>query len=296
MRYKNGMNKIHSLFLIELVFFILSFSTFAAEPKVALAKNPFRSSRLYIPNDGQPHPGVLLLHGSEGGSEAFFWSEAQYLAAHGYAALAFCYFDCGYPGQGPHQTLASVEIEKTFEALQWLKQSAYVRGGKTAIFGVSRGAEQSLLVASLSAEKGVGIDAILAHSPSDLSNAAWNWDWEDPKCWLGEEWSPACGPDPRKGPEGKPMWESLSAWKWKGVPVPVGERIKIENYSGPVFISVGTKDTMWPFEQTQKVEATLKKAGKNPEVHYFEGEDHIFGTEATNKRNQLILNFLSKVL
>lgn len=260
--------------------------------RFVIAKNPFRGSRFFVPNDSLSHPGILILHGSEGGSQRFMWKDAEYFAARGYAVLAFCYFD---------KTLALRELEKTFEALAWLKNSPFVNGRKIAVYGFSRGAEQSLLIGELSATPGITVpDAILAHAPSDVVNHAWNWDWQDPKYWLNKSarfvGSQACGADPRNGPEGKPMWKVQSAWTWKGVPLPVGERIKVENYRGPVFLSVGTADKMWPYQKTQRLEVTLHKAGRNPDVHYFAGEGHVFGVEATQARNQLMLNFLGRTL
>ncbi len=52
--------------------------------KIKELPTPFAGSILYTPNDGKPHPGVVVLHGSEGGSLPYNRLEAQFLAAHGW--------------------------------------------------------------------------------------------------------------------------------------------------------------------------------------------------------------------
>lgn len=109
------------------------------------------------------------------------------------------------------------------------------------------------------------------------------------------EWNPACGVSPRVVWSGKAE-DRLPSWIWKGKPLPEDSRIRIEDYKGPVFVAVGTKDSMWPYEQTQRIEKTLKEAGRPAEVHYFEGEDHGFGAKAGNQENELIVKFLRRHL
>ncbi len=288
------------LFLLFIQF--LGFQTRAASTTVA-EDVPFQGSKLFVPNDNVTHPGVILLHGSEGGSAAFTWVKAQFLAANGYAALAYCYFDCGANSAAP-KVLANVEVHKVFEALAWLKNSPYVKGKKTAIYGVSRGAELSMIIAEKSnSEVDLTIpNVILAHAPSDITNPAWSWSWVDRRCWLCydtencQSWNPSCGINPLQGPEGKPMWDTLPAWQWNNKELPMKKRIEVERFQGTIFLSVGTADTVWPYQQTQRIEQTLKNGKRNAEVHYFAGEDHIFKTTAGNRLNDLVIEFLKSHL
>lgn len=268
--------------------------------KIRALETPFLGSTLYIPNDEESHPGVIVLHGSDGGLYAYWRLLAQFLCAHGYAALAYCYFGGQDRLAGPREILANIELSKTYEALKWLKALKFVGGKKTAIVGASRGAEHALLLASLLAdEKGAQLpDAIAVHSPSDKIIPSWSWDWNDDRCWLldsktGEKiWNAdACGPDPMKLPE-----DLKNAWQWNGSPLASGTRIEVEKFPGPYFITHGLADEVWPAAQTQKIEEALKNAKVPHEVHYFEKEGHRFSLDAQNQSNALLLEFLSKHL
>jgi len=56
---------------------------------------PFVGSKLFRPDDGRRHLSLILLHGSEGGSDPEFAWYARLWSKLGYSALAYCYFDCG---------------------------------------------------------------------------------------------------------------------------------------------------------------------------------------------------------
>jgi dienelactone hydrolase len=53
---------------------------------------PFPGSHLYTPTAKGSHPGLVLLHGSEGARAGFTAYSAIRLASQGYAALALGYF------------------------------------------------------------------------------------------------------------------------------------------------------------------------------------------------------------
>src|SRR5206468_737710 len=52
---------------------------------------PFPDSHLYLPADGEPRPGVVLLHGSGGAASGITDLGAIRYARAGFAALAFAY-------------------------------------------------------------------------------------------------------------------------------------------------------------------------------------------------------------
>lgn len=276
---------------------------------------PYQGSMLYVLNDGKPHPGVLLLHGSEGGATAFFRIDAEYLASQGFAAMAFCYFDCdGGSFSGAGQPLMNLPLDQTAKALHWLKNSPYVQGMKTALYGASRGSEQAMILATLLAQSPDNPDAIATHANIDVVVGAVDDDWEDRKCWLCKDgknncfppgkrfrawdftlmsWNPSCGATP---PENFPNYKGVPAWTWQGNPIVPGLRIEIEKYKGPIFMTQGTADQTWNVVHTKNIEKTLADAGNAPEVHYFDGEGHQFGTPAENTRLEFLTEFLTRAL
>ncbi len=261
---------------------------------------PFPGSSLYAPNDGLPHPGVVLLHGSEGGTRSSFRAEAQLLAAQGYVALAFCYAGCPEGGERdlylPRFDLASIPLERTQEALAWLISSELVGGGKVALVGYSRGAEQALILASLLAKESAPAQpaAVAVHAASDVVVPAFNWHWRNELCHdeLGT-WHEICGIPPPKTPADHPP-----AWTWRGSTTAVapGSRIEIERYAGPVFLSHGGRDQIWGIGRTRHIEERLIAAGRAPRVKYFPEEGHHFRLPAEDERKKFLLEFLGMAL
>ena len=119
----------------------------------------FPGSRIFMPPK-TPAPGVVMLHGSEGGSEVFIEQFATEIAKQGFVVVTFCWFGCtGRPDDRP------IPLESVVDVGQWLAGSPDVAKGKVGLFGWSRGAELSLLVTSL-----VGaapFQAVAVHAPSD---------------------------------------------------------------------------------------------------------------------------------
>jgi len=291
-------------YLVILFSLLLSSFCFADSYPVVERDTPFLGSRFYTPNDGQKHTSVIMLHGSEGGSEPYIDSEANILATQGYAVLVLCYFDCNRLLVGPRQTLKNVEATLVLDAVTWIRKQSSANS-KVVVYGLSRGAELIMIVGSLSMTSANHPNALIAHSPSDVFVGPWNWSWSDPACWLCKagigkcsvtaaksdyQWNPSCGPDD----PGK-MDFSKSAWLISGVNIIAGQRIEIEKYSGPILITVGDKDEIWPVDQTRRIEATLKAAGRSPEIHYFPNEGHVFSGSDEVTRRELVMNFLKRV-
>ncbi|CAN0554182.1 unnamed protein product [Ectocarpus sp. 8 AP-2014] len=125
-------------------------------------------------------------------------------------------------------------------------------------------------------------DAIAAHSPPDVICSAFD----------ARNFRDA-------GDPGWQAWDvSKRAWTWQrsheGL-LPTTP-IEIERYSGPLLFTHGTKDRMWSVEMTKRLEKRLRGHGCDPEVHYYEGEDHIPSSAGQNTHNQLLLDFFSKHL
>ena len=289
------------LILFTLLFSVLGQTT---EFPVIQQITPFYGSRFFVPQNNNTHTSVIMLHGSEGGSEHYLDSEAMSLAKNGFAVLLFCYFDCDR-GNGIRKTLKNVEVTNILNASYWLKVQPR-SNKKVVVYGFSRGSELALITGSISYLDGQkGLNAIIAHSPSDVFNGPWNWSWANPSCWLCKagsgkcssaspksdyKWNLTCGPDdPNK------LDFSKSAWLVLGKNIPSKTRIEIERFRWPILITVGNKDEVWPVEQTKRIENKLKSEGKKPEVHYFSNEGHVFKGNSELLRRQLVINFINRL-
>lgn len=268
-----------------------------------MLKNPFTGSAVYTANNKDKKTAVLKLHGSEGGSEFFGNIEASTLATQGYTVMTYCYFDCDRAINEQRKTLKNVELANIFEAVKWLR-SLTTSNGKVIVYGVSRGGELALILASLATQMEVKVDGVIAHTPSDVYNLPFNWSWKNPLCWMcslgqnkcsseppytGFVWNPLCGED-----DLHLFYEPNSAWIVSGASILANTRIEIEKYEGPILITVGEKDEVWPVDQTRRIEQTLIKAGIKADVHYFPNAGHGFGSVDEINRKDLVLDFLKK--
>lgn len=289
---------------IAFIIACLVFPGVCADYPVLRTAHPFPGSRFFLPNDQDRHTSVVMLHGSEGGSVPYIESEATILASQGFAVLTLCYFDCNRGLIGPRKTLRDVDTAIVLRAVSWLREQPQ-SNGKVAVYGFSRGAELALIVGTLTPTDAERPTALIAHSPSDIYNSFYNWSWAEPSCWVCRNglnrcpanaprselaWNPACGPDDETR-----MDFSQSAWLIHGSNVRAGTRIKIEEYDGPILITVGEKDTVWSPDQTRRIEATLRGRGRNPEVHYFPEAGHVFGGDDENRRRAYVLRFLREL-
>lgn len=240
---------------------------------------PFRTG--YSPPGDGPFPCVLVLHGSEGGWSGWSHRNAVLLAAHGYLAFPLVYSRSGtfwYAGD-----IIDVPLDQTEAALAELRGHA-LSNGRVGLFGVSRGAEHALLLTALMSRDGAsGLpDAVAVHSPSDVVcggfDASLTRPWTDPK---RGTWDPA-----------------RLSWSWRGSSegLQPATPIEIERYDGPLLISHGTDDKVWTVDCTRRLEQRLKAAGRDPEIYYYEGENHGLQPEAENLNNARLLSFFSRPL
>lgn len=263
-------------------------------------KTPFKGSKVFKPKDGGNHLSIVLLHGSEGGSAGALDDQGKALAARGYNVMMLCYFDCDNKSK-IMQTLKDVPASKVLDAVAWMRHQPG-NDGKVVVYGFSRGGELTMVAGSMNAKGDRKPDALIAHTPSDQFNGPWNWAWESPRCFECKtdnctqdspesdyKWNGECGPD---DPDKIDM--KKSAFLVNGLSVPEGTRIPIEKFNGPILITVGDQDELWPVDQTHRLEATLKKAGKPATVYYFPGEKHIFTGKDELCRRAIVENFLTK--
>jgi hypothetical protein len=278
------------------------------EKEIIVEKAPF-PGYLYRPKDDAAHPGIILLHGSSGGNGDFWHYPgtpssadtdenyfipmlARYYAGLGYCAYALCYFDCshheGY-GDYPPDELKNIDLLKiTYKAFNWLKNSDYVKNKKVAIWGVSRGAEQVLVFASLVGKNKESMkltvpDAILAISPSDFVAGAFTREMADYISNYTEMNSK------------KPPKSDYSSWIFDGKKIKPGIPVEIGNYKGPVLITYFTTDTLW--EPSVRCDNLFKRYSENniPYVliPFSAGDDAVIAVDKARKNmdKNIFINF-----
>ena len=176
---------------------------------------------LFVPASDGPHPGVLVVGGSEGGMPR---ERAAWLASHGYAALALAYFHY----DGLPRNLEAIPLEYFGSALAWMMQRPEILPDRIAVVGSSRGGELALQLGSMYPE----IKAVVAYVPANVRY---------PSC---------CGAGTRLP----------YAWTWKGEALAfVPQRslkdesaimmshaqIAVEQIRGPIMLISGDDDGVW---------------------------------------------------
>jgi dienelactone hydrolase len=245
---------------------------------------------LYAPAGDGPFPAILLLHGSEGAQGWVGHRDAAILAAHGFLALPLAYSVGGNPWvAGDIWNVALDETERVLGALREHRSC----NGKVGVYGWSRGAEHALLAAAMMARAGSSVlpAAVAAHAPPDRVMGAWrnlfyrHRDAGDP-----------IQPPPVWGFRTDRLVEGACAWTWRGEPIADAAAIPIEAYAGPIFISVGERDEIWPAEMAPRLIERLRAAGRKPEFHTYKGQLHMPDPVAWNTHLQLLLGFFGRAL
>ncbi len=193
----------------------------------------------YYPGRGAgPRPALLVLGGSEGGLGRSARRSAEALQAEGFSVLHLSYYRA--PGQPPDLEL--IPLESFATALAWLRRQPEVDPGRVGVFGVSKGAEAALLVAT----RDPGIGAVVAAMPSSVA-------WQGASMDRGGEF------DSSWSERGRPL-EHLryGPWKWwtdmspvltaalETLPRHPGAAIPIERTRARVLLVCGEADSLWP--------------------------------------------------
>lgn len=189
---------------------------------------------LFLPGGNAPHPGMLVVGGSEGGAPM---AKAAWLASHGFAAFALAYFRY----EGLPNELSGIPLEYFGEALGWMMQRPEIIPDRLAVVGTSRGGELALQLGSMYPQ----IKAVVAYVPANVRY-------------------PACCGNTRVP----------YAWTWKGEPlafapprfdlsadVRVRASIAVEHTHGPVLLIGAEDDGIWrSSEMAQAVADRLHQA------------------------------------
>lgn len=232
------------------------------------------------PGDG-PFPAIVILHGSEGGWSGWSHRDAVLLACAGYLAFPFAYGQDGNIWNAGN--IIDVALDRTLEAMAVLRDLPCA-GSRLGLYGASRGAEHALLLTALMARDGMaGLpDAVAGHAAPDVICGAFN----------GRIWRDT----------GDPGWQAWDparrAWRWRGRSDDLlpSTPIEIERYGGPLFLSHGTADTIWSADMTRRLAARLQCHGRQPEIHFYEGQDHMPNGAEENAHLHHLLAFFGRHL
>ena len=170
-----------------------------------------------------PRPAVLVFGGSEGGLHPAVTLMASLLAAHGYPSLALAYFkEPGLP-----QSLTAVPLEYFARALALLRAQPGVDPRRVFVMGASRGGEAALLLGAYFPRL---VNGVIAQVPGSYVNpaipvsgrSAWTLRGRDlPHAGAAKFGAPAASVDPRA-------------------------LIPVERIRGPILLSCGEMDVVWP--------------------------------------------------
>jgi dienelactone hydrolase len=224
--------------------------------------------RLYLPaaaESRRPPPVVVILGGSGGG---FDLDKAALLARHGFATLALAYFGVPLLPTWLHR----IPLEYFEAAFAWLAAQPELDAQRTAVLGVSRGAELALLLGSRLPQ----IRAIVAYAPSNVAWAASGRDKETgeliPSWTHGGEAVPFLPLPLRqfifrsalpvallKRPV---MFRNLFRAGLRNSKAVAIADIPVERIRGPILLVSGGDDHLWPAgEMSERIVARLKKRG-----------------------------------
>lgn len=243
------------------------------------------SATLFCPAGAGPHPLVIVLNGSGGGTPE---QRAALYAAHGYAALALAFFKA--PGRPEH--ISDTPLEYFEQALLWAQREVQPRHGFIAVAGLSRGGELALLLGATFPEL---VSAVIGYVPSAVIHGtlragrpeqprdadAWTWRGQ-PLCNVWRD-NPAADwrafdqpPEPGAAIRQAAAFVTVEAHAASVA----AARIPVERIQGPVLLISGTDDGFWPSsDYSERIQSELQASGHAwPVTHARnEGAGHAIG-------------------
>jgi len=200
---------------------------------------------LFIPPSEKPLPIIIALSGSNGGISE---NRAKLLASSGFAVLALGYFGV----DGLPSNLENIPLEYFETAFRRLKKQPNLDASRLGIYGVSRGAELSLILGSIFPSS---IQAIVAVVPSSVVYGGLN---EAPvHAWLyqGKPIAPFA-PVPQtdfskekgQNPDNPAKIRSSFLEGMKDRQAFAAAAIAVENIQCPILLISAGDDQMWPSE------------------------------------------------
>jgi dienelactone hydrolase len=219
--------------------------------KAGVKCTPLKDAALHgilcFPDDGNQHPGVVVIGGSEGG--VGLPDVTVLLASHGFTALSLSYFgDSGQPA-----TLQNIPLEYFKRAADWMLTLPETRSRRIAVFGVSRGTEVALQVAAMSSVSAHGFPGGPAWTLSGkplpyIPNRVPFWFWTQ------YFWDRAISEPIRQTP--------LFLYDLSIFGATDSAEIPVENIHGPILLLSGKDDQIWPGDMmADKLMDRLKQHG-----------------------------------
>lgn len=238
---------------------------------------------LFSPPGPGPHPGVILLGGSEGGVPDY--GAAELLASRGFTTLALAYFGVdGLPVE-----LVRIPLEYFEGAMDWLSAQPGVGTDRVGVLGASRGGELALLLGSTFPQvgavvsyvgSGLGYAGLPQSGFSATPPAAWTLDGRDVPFVLpvfgADAWARYLPPTVL----GLPYTDVAGTWPGilaAGPDAMATAEIPVERIDGPVLLLSGADDRLWPSPQMSDV--ALDRLAGSPHRHQhvsFPGTGHFF--------------------
>jgi dienelactone hydrolase len=229
---------------------------------------------LFFPIAGGPHPGVMVLSGSDGGQ---LDHAASLLAAHGYAVLSLGY--CGVEDRPAG--LRHIDLEYFEQALEWMAVQPEVTGDRIVVIGLSRGGELAVQLASMFPQ----IAGVVAGSPCGIRQAGIgkrNSDFTKPAWMYGGTALPYVPARYnlrrffqfysvfvfRRPLRLRPVFEGLL----RKHDLVAAATIEVERIKGPVLLISGTADELWPSERFAELVMARLRENEHPypdeHLHY----------------------------
>lgn len=214
---------------------------------------------LFIPKSDKPLPVIITLSGSNGGLSE---NRAKLLASSGFSVLALGYFGV----DGLPSNLQGIPLEYFEKAFSWLKKQSNVDGSHIGLYGVSRGAELSLILGSVFPDS---VQSIVAIVPSSVVYGGLS---ETPvHAWLhkGKPIAPFAPVPQIDFSDGKGQTAENPANTrqnflegMKNATAFAAGAIHVENIRCPILLISGGDDQMWPSEiYANQIMARLKAKG-----------------------------------
>ena len=221
---------------------------------------------LFLPTTPGPHPVIISVGGSEGGTSTAKISGAAF-APSGAAVLGLGYFGA----EGLPEKLERIPLEYFQVAIEYLEKHPDIDSNRIGFLGGSKGGELSLLFASMEPR----IVAVVASLPSGVvwqskplqKTSSWSYKGKDvplvpfitgPRFTASEQW-PDLYRDSLEQPEA----------------VKAGT-IKVEHINGPVLLISVSRDHIWP--STTMAQIAMNRLIEHSFPHQFEhvvlNDDH----------------------
>ncbi|TYL40674.1 hypothetical protein CV102_03675 [Natronococcus pandeyae] len=251
-----------------------------ANPDVRRVEPDRNPGVLFEPPGDGPHPGVLVLHGSEG-STRWVSIHARLLASRGYAAFALQYF--GSPPSIPDYPYR-IPLSIVEEGAAWLRDRDRVEDGEIGIIGWSLGGQLALLAGTVLEDIGavvsvVGSGIVLSTAPP------WSHDGEAIP-YVSEGFStqlvadhvvPAVTGEPISHDE---FWhgglDDADEERLEAATIPV------EEIDAPIVLFSGTDDGLWPSSRLSAIaERRREQRGLPVDHRAYEDAGHAIGWPPT---------------